>query len=332
MKSNSFLAPLVFGAALLARFPAAAWSADEVKSVALPAKSLVWDSVSRRIYATVPASAQGAGTRANTLAIIKPETGEVVAAIPIGAEPGRLALSGSHKRIYVAIDGANAVRAFDIASGMPGPLLSLGAGVTVADIAAAPGAPDGIAVERQNRSGSPSDAGTVIFDADGSMRKASVPGGHSLLYEPLTDRLYGYENEISSFGLRTMAADKSGVVQADYVEGLFYGNAHLVSAHNGLLLSDTGNLVDPITRTKLGQYPGCGYGSVVVGDGGTGRVFLATGERGAVTITAFDMYTYAPIGTITVPSPGGAAGLIRWGDDGLAFLIQKIDAALRKDR
>src|SRR5262245_39892805 len=115
MHTKSISIKIYVCVALLGIPAAAAFGAEDVKTLNLPARALLWDAGSRRIYATVPGSAQGAGTRANTVTIIKPETGEIVTSAPIGVEPGRMALSGSGKYLFVALDGANAVRAFDIA-------------------------------------------------------------------------------------------------------------------------------------------------------------------------------------------------------------------------
>ncbi len=79
-------------------------------------------------------------------------------------------------------------------------------------------------------------------------------------------------------------------------------------------------MVDPVTRTQLGQYPGYGYGSIMAPDALTGKVYFATGERNGTKIAAFDMYTFAPAGTMFIADakdPGSI--LIRWGDQGLAF-------------
>ncbi len=140
-----------------------------------------------------------------------------------------MALSTSGKYLYLALDGANSVRVYNIAKAAMGPMISLGSGITAAGLSAVPGYPDSVAVERQNRSISPSENGTVIFDPDGMLRKNAINGGHSLVFEPLTNRMYGYENEISSYGLRTMTADKDGTVEEGYSEGVLVGNVHLVS-------------------------------------------------------------------------------------------------------
>ncbi len=305
---------------LLAFLPCFASAAEDVKSVPVPARFLLWDAASHRIYATVPGSAANAGSRANTLTVINPDTGAIVSSVFIGAEPGRMTLSQSGKYLFVALDGANAIRVYNIAKQAVGPMITLGIGVTAADLSAVPGYPDSVAVERQNRSGSPSENGTMIFDADGMSRKNTINGGHSLVYEPLTNQMYGFENEISSYGLRVMSADKDGTVELGYVEGVLIGNVHLVSGQNGLLFSDTGSVVDPITRLKVGQFPGYGYGSVLAPDTTTGRVFFADEERTGTKISVFDLFTFGPIGTTIIPGKReGAQQIIRWGDDGLAF-------------
>lgn len=317
---TGFLIPL---ALLIASAPCVARAADTVKSVDLPARFLLWDPASHRIYATVPGSGPNVGSRANTLTIINPDTGAIVSSAFVGAEPNRMALSASGRYLYIGVDGSNSVRVYDMTKQAMGPMISLGPSLTAADLAPVPGYPDSIAVERQNRNFSPSESGTMIFNADGSARKNVINGGHSLVYEPLTNRMYGFENEISSYGIRTMGADKDGTVELGYNEGVLVGNAHLTAGQNGLLFSDSANVIDPMNWTKLGQFPGYGYGSVLAVDSSTGRVYFADHNRSGVEIHAFDMHTFSQVASTVFPMPrGDAQRLIRWGEDGLAFTTE----------
>ena len=317
---TGFLLPL----ALVMAAPIPAHAADDVKSVAVPARFLLWDASTHRIYATVPGSGPNAGSRANTLTVINPDTGMIVSSAFAGAEPNRMALSSSGKYLYIGVDGANSLRVYDMTKQAMGPLIPLGANITVADLSAVPGYPDSIAAERQNRSGSPSESGTMIFNADGAFRKNVINGGHSLVYEPLTGRMYGFENEISSYGFRTMTADKDGTVELGYIEGVLIGNQHLVAAQNGLIFADTGSVIDPMSWVKVGQFPGYGYNSVMTPDSSTGRAYFAGRNRNGVEIDAFDMVTFAPAASTSIPiQRGDAQHLIRWGEDGLAFITNE---------
>lgn len=295
--------------------------ADDAKNVPCPAAHLVWDKANQVIYASVPASAAGAGSQANTLTILSPVTGSLVSSAFVGAEPDKMALSSSGKYLYIALNGANSVRVYNTVEHKLGPTIQLGAGVTVADLAPAPGSPDSIAVERQNRSGSPSEAGTVVLTPTGETRKSAINGGHSLVYDAISGLMFGFENEISSYGLRTMTADETGVLEVGYKEGIIVGNQHLSAAQNGLVYADTGAVIDPIAGQKIGQFPGHGYGSTIAADASHGRVFFLSGERRGAKIEVFDLHTFAPLGAINVPESGAPGSqLIRWGEDGLAFI------------
>src|SRR5690348_501631 len=97
--------------------------ADDIRQVDLQTKDIVYDPVTKKIYASVPGTG---GTRANSITTIDPVTGAIGPSVFIGSEPGRLALSDRSKYLWVALDGSNAVRRFDLATQTAGPQTLLG--------------------------------------------------------------------------------------------------------------------------------------------------------------------------------------------------------------
>src|SRR5918993_952261 len=65
-----------------------------VRRIPLTANDLVYDAVSKRLYASVPSSAGAGG---NTITPVDPATGVVGTPVFIGSEPGRLAVSDDGK-------------------------------------------------------------------------------------------------------------------------------------------------------------------------------------------------------------------------------------------
>src|SRR5688572_30652369 len=82
-------------------------SAEPFRSLSLPTNDLVYDPHSGRLYASIPGSA---GADGNSVVPIDPATGAVGTPIPVGSEPGKLALSDDGRYLYVGLNGENAVR------------------------------------------------------------------------------------------------------------------------------------------------------------------------------------------------------------------------------
>ena len=309
---------IAFAAAIVTLIGTAAM-ADDVKVLPLPANRVLWDVQHKCLYALVAGGAN-AGQRANSLCILDPVSGSILSSQFVGSEPGNMALSSSGRYLYIGVGGSNAVRVYDTVKRQNGPLVSLGAGISSAGMCAAPGLPDSCAVQKQNRSYSPSDNGTVIIGPDGIIGKDASNSGHSLVYDALADRMYGFENEISSYGLKTMGSSATGVVDIGYLEGLIIGNTALVAAENGLLYTNTGSVIDPAAGQKTLQYPGFGYGSMLVPDASSGKLFGMKSDRRGPVIEAYDIETAALLGAVPVtggPQPGGQ--IVRWGENGFAY-------------
>ena len=82
---------------------------------------LVYDASRARLYASVPG---GAARYPNTIAVIDPKAAAVTASIPVGSDPGALALSDDSSTLWVGVDGAFSLRKVVLTSSPPtvGPL------------------------------------------------------------------------------------------------------------------------------------------------------------------------------------------------------------------
>src|SRR6185437_13555959 len=89
---------------------------------------------------------------------------------------------------------------------------------------------------------------------------------------------------------------------------------------NGLLYTDGGRAIDPVTGLPAGlfQVPAS---ALMVPDSNLNAAFFVTQQFGTgATIQVFDLTHFTPVGSITIPNVTGAIKrLIRWGQNGLAF-------------
>jgi DNA-binding beta-propeller fold protein YncE len=128
-----------------------------VRQFPITVKDLMFDRNTGKFYASIPS---GAGAMGNSIAKIDPATGQVESFVFIGSEPGKLALSDDGHTLYVSLEGAGAVRKFDITTQTAGEQFALGDSTSngpffVNDLAVAPGQPNVVAVSRKNMTSSP---------------------------------------------------------------------------------------------------------------------------------------------------------------------------------
>src|SRR6266850_8096168 len=134
-----------------------------VRKLNLLAADLLTEPESSRIYATVPSNV---GPGGNSITPINTSAGTIGQPIPIGSEPGKMAISDDDAFIYVILNGAGAVRRFNVATQTAGPQFTLGnipnsTPFFANDITVAPGNPHTFAVHR-----GPSfvDGNVAVFD------------------------------------------------------------------------------------------------------------------------------------------------------------------------
>jgi hypothetical protein len=321
MKTCNRLSVLALGIALL---PSIA-DALTITPIALPANDILYDSTTQRIYASVASSA-GLGV-GNTISSINPVSGMVESSVFIGSEPGPLAFSADGTSIYVGLDGAGAIRRYHVDTATAGAQFSLGAdsffGTRFAeDIVGLAGQPDAIAVSIRYEGVSPRHGGVTVFD-NGIARPTSTPdhtGSNRIEPTDQADRLVGYNNESTEFGLRPLTVDGSGVTQGTVVGNVVQGFGTDIEYHDGRIYATNGRVVDPDTLLLAGTFQASG---VLEADGGSGFMFFVTQEfSGPLSLDVFDLDTFVPIiSTPLTGLTGTPTDLIHWGDDGLALLL-----------
>ncbi|HEX8423864.1 MAG TPA: hypothetical protein VF634_10660, partial [Pyrinomonadaceae bacterium] len=300
--------------------------AEFVRQLSLPTNDLIYNAADQTIYASVPGSAGAVG---NSVVSVNPLTGETGTPVFVGSEPGKLAMSDDGRTLYVSLDGSHTIRRFDTTTRTPGQQFSLGQhsglGTHAAnDIAVAPGNPNLVAVARSYAgSFTQGGAGVAVYD-NGVMRSKTGPdwsgGAGFIAFSATESKLYG-SGQYN--GLQTMTIDASGVT----VTGQSVSDVRTrIRFANGLIYSANGQVVNPDTSTLLGTFSGVSAGAFVI-DTVAGRAYYLTrGDSGfgALTLKAFNLNTFVPVGSAILSGiEGEATSLARWGANGLAFRTDK---------
>lgn len=278
---------------------------NSVRKISLITNDIIYNSADQTLYASVPSSAGNIG---NSITQINPRTGVVGNSVFVGSEPNKLALANDNRTMYVALDGAFAIRRFDTLTQTPGLQFATGRDSNYGlyqtnDLAVAPGNPDLVAIARSYRGVSPSEAGVAVFD-NGVQRPQTGPGhidgSDYLAFSATADTLYGggYYG-----GLRTMTVDGSGVTVINMTN---FSVGARIKFDNGLIFSSTGQVINPQTRTLLGTFSGANS-NVFVPDSSVGRAYYLARENysGPLTLKPFDINTFTPVGSVVISDVTG---------------------------
>jgi hypothetical protein len=300
------------------------------RQIALAAKDLIYDPFRNKIYASVPSNA---GAISNTITVIDPETGAVGPSVPIGSEPGTLAISDNGQYLYVALDGAAAVRRLILASMTPDIQFNLGSDFIgtyyAGDMEVLPGSPGSVAISRgYTGGGNAGQAGVGIYD-NGVVRPTTTPSfsGTGIIISKIefsasATRLYGYNSETTGSEFYRMTVNSSGVSILDTTPNVIYSNN--IKFDNGLLYSTSDRVFDPEARTLVGTYPiATPYaGNAVRPDSANGLVFFLETVSSSGTIETFNLNTFVRLDSETILGASNIPlddSFIRWGKNGLAF-------------
>jgi hypothetical protein len=296
----------------------AAPAITDLKTVSLPVQDVAWSAASGRLYASLPGTA---AQYPNSVAAIDPASGAVTGSVFVGSDPSFLALAGDQSQLYVALDGSSTVRRVSVPSLTAGLEFSTG---RVEEMEAMPGAPSTVAISLMNPGTSPRHLGVCLYD-DGVKRSRCTQGhtgSNSIEFGDSAGVLYGYNNETTEFGFRTIGVLPDGLQELRVTFGLiggFYARIHYAS---GRVYSDNGAVIDGGRHLRVGTFDlGISTAGFVLPDTALGRAF-AIDDSGV--LSAWDMNTFTLLGSVTIP--GFTADhpalrrvrIVRWGSDGLA--------------
>ncbi len=194
--------------------------AAEVRTIAnFRTRDLVYDPDRQRIWASVVFGSNSSGPIVNCVAPIDPVTGDVGPAIPLGGEPGKLALSDDGRYLYVSVSFDTLIHRVDLETGAVGAPFVLGVdqfgnALAVDDMDVQPGHAEVLAVARRSQFFFPRHYGVAIYK-DGialpNRTPSQVPGSNTIAFSDDEGRLYGYSTEGYQLFSR-MTVDADGVM------------------------------------------------------------------------------------------------------------------------
>jgi hypothetical protein len=288
--------------------------------LSLATNDLIYDRFRNLIYASVPAN--------DSVAIIDPTTGTVQTSIPVGDNPGVLAISDDSHYLYVGLEEDPTVervdlvtRSVDLSIALT-PLLPQLSPAFALDIAVAPGSPRTIAVsQRYDPAFTPPFAGIAVFDDATRRGPLSSSMSGPIEFGASAARLYGYDDQTSAYSLHLMTLGAGGLSTQLSLSNLIMGIDVDVKYEAGFMFSSSGSIIDPEFRTLFGSFPVDGIASAVRPDLTRQRVYFLANPAGEWQVQSFDTATFTPTGFLETSDNAATAGsLIRCGFDGLAFL------------
>jgi len=313
----------------LASASASAWptlTLETNQSLQIPAADLAYSVYNGKVYLTIPASG---GSLSNTLIAIAPMTGGVEASIPVGNDPGKLAISDDGLFAYVVSGGGNRIDQVSLTTGTVSLSFTLGSTdsglMKATDVAVMPGHSGTIAVACGDGIGQPQ---VRLYDGS-TLRPQTLPGTWVTILAFGADAsiLYGFDSGTTDRGFYNMSINASGVSLVSYMDFSPFERGGGFAYSAGLLFSTSKGIFDP--NTSQMQFPfygssGFAYYAPLAVDANAHRACYVL-PKGTyfenLRFQVFNLDTYLPVGEISIPSPPGyfTGNLIRWGADGLAY-------------
>jgi hypothetical protein len=306
----------------------------------IPAQDVVYGAARNLIYASV---AGDSPSYPNTIVVVDPITSSVVSSIPVGSNPGALALSEDGSTLWVGIDGAHAFRKVTLTSPpVVGPLhhhgkATISSYFDTVGMAALPGAPLSVAMVMAD---GPryfygySTAEVRVFD-DGASRPTAVKTSPSFpsavpsfLVNGPAGMLFGGNNIPGDFFVLSVTA--AGITQTQS-PGLLFGHPNNIVYLGSKVYGSSGEVIDvsnpamPFRTTSIGA---SGW-AIAARDAQT---LLMLGTDFSVPVmsrTAVRVFSTSPLGQIaSAPVPasvsnnqsGSYSKLVYAGGDAVAFV------------
>lgn len=320
-----------------------AWRMVRVESPSMPlsavalslsATDLIYDPRRKKLYAGIAGSE---GPHGNSVVGIDPETGGVDRPIYVGSDPGRLALSDDGRYLYVHLYGGGAVRRVDLDMGEAGLLFPLATGgesllPIVTDMEGIPGRPGSLAVN--------SDAKGIVLYDEGVPRPFSSPPISLWTFEFASPALiYGLAwGGSGTGGLAALDVTGEGIVRQPRPPAAVNIDSHDMKLAEGRLYFNSGEVLRAETWESVGAFPSKPWWELEP-DPGRGRAYtLEPGAGQYHYLRTFDAETFRLLSLFKIPNDSRSDSpylsdlsnsalrfteLIRWGEDGLAFNMNR---------
>jgi hypothetical protein len=265
------------------------------------AADMVWDPIRNLLYASIPSTA---AVNPSSIIVVDPASGLVTSATATATSPSALAISDDGQYLYVGEVGAFAryklpsmVLDFTVTNATWG-------AATPFNIAVAPATPHTVALAFNGSS-------VYVYD-DAVPRGLPVTGGF-IAWGADASSAYSQDTSSGSGGIYTYSVDATGLSQTKVISGAWFITLNppqtgmTFSYAGGLLYSETGAVLNPVTQEIVGSLPiatsaeaSSAIGPVVV-DQSHNRAYVAACLVAPVNsacgdaIETFDLTTYTTI-------------------------------------
>ena len=312
--------------------------------------SMVYNPTNGLLYVSVPSSAGPA--YGNSVVSVDPQTGAIGTPIRVGAEPNKLAVTDDGKFLWVALDGAAAVRKVDLTTGTAGLQFGFAGNggiyqppATVTALLALPGSDNSVIVSTNGNY----TTAAGIYD-NGVFR--GTPSTTYNFYSAYTAlQADGSRSEIyaaagSTYAVYTYSA--SGVTQKTTASNGTYTNYSPADLQitGSRAYTDVGKVYDSESGALLGTFYQSGTtvaGGATTADTTLGKAFVldSATQYGSINqIQIFNLSDFNPTSSAVIPmsvaqTSSSLSTMVRWGTNGLAFRasdgIYSIHSNLVKD-
>ena len=276
-------------------------------SLTLPVKDLEHDPTRTVLYASLGSSA---GALANAVVTIDPVNGIIGPLVPVGSNPGRLAVSADGQFLFVALDGAGMVQKLSLPSLAAVSSFAVPQNQTVIRMAVCPTNSDMVAIRR-------SPAGKTSLHVAGVERPNELSSQDLFAFVDTTGQLFGCDGFHSNVKLYQLDTGTNGLGLVAAQPGK-QSNANDLRSSGDLLFFNGGMVMNSVTTRGVDMMP-VPYNSVVTADAGCGRAFYLAPAGSAWIVRAFDIRQGIEVGAVPLPTLSSPPQkLLRWGTDGLA--------------
>lgn len=282
--------------------------------VELKATSMLYCPQDNRIYATAASDAKG--SLANTVCRINPDTGKIEGSVFVGDDPRGIVRTADGKTLYVLTAGNKMVRQVDRAGLVAGLNFPIGDNQAARRIAPVPEVADALIVLRYNPSISQQFDNLCVF-VKGVGAMDGVPCGNNFAYGIDSRRVITSSEGGNSnfyFGINALLHTEDG---PGFSNGV---NMPLVTSGYGLILANSGFVIDPEAHQNLGRLHV--DSSELCVDPVRPVAYEVFDDR-KPTLRCWDLQTFRELWRSPLPTWNGShhpSSPIRWGAFGFAYL------------
>lgn len=288
----------------------------------LKTSDLGYSSLTGQIYAAVP---DASSTNPNTLTPIDPATATLGAAIPIGFDPARIAVSSDGANVFTIIGGRRAVQRYRLPTATADQLFSVAGGPVFDDMYAILGRPNAVVLHESQPGISPPAVATVVYE-NGVLLPEQVGhgvgvGGPDIIAVDPADgtKAYGYQNTISSYDNVPMVIGPLGIDTTGPapLQGVVVGPHGPIAITGDHLFSNQGRIFSMSLGFQVASFLG---GDLFTLDVEDRRLYTISSSGTTKTFRAYSLDTLALVGTdVLTGVSGNPSSLIRLDSNAMAF-------------